>query len=388
MNNDFPNRQAWGDGRRRAAAPHLVAFSVMTTALALQMLLAHGNSLRAAEEIPRSGLTVKEFAELDQVVERFYRLTNSSAAAVAVSRNGELRYSRGYGWLDQKHTQPVEPTDPFRIASVSKPFTAALTYQLIADQRLKLDDPVYPLPDIDPPEGKLADERWKRITAAHLLDHRGGWNRETAGDPMFQLYAIKKNLKLEAAPRQRDIIRYMLGQPLQFEPGERSVYSNFGYCVLGRVCERASGDDYFAALDKHVLLPQKISGIALAKRPVDQRLTREPQYNLPADDFDIEVMDAHGGLVATAPALCQFLTHYWISGKPRKTEDGEQKWNFFGSLPGTTSAVRQTRGWDLALLFNGRRDGQINEDLNTLGKELDKFLQALPVETGAATKPK
>jgi hypothetical protein len=82
-------------------------------------------------------------------------------------------------------------------------------------------------------------------------------------------------------------------------------------------------------------------------------------------------MDAHGGLIATAPALCEFLHGYWISGEPR-LQGHRQNWVFFGSLPGTTAMVRQRRdGVNVAVLLNGRRDKYIDEDNDSLKKAID-----------------
>jgi hypothetical protein len=85
-------------------------------------------------------------------------------------------------------------------------------------------------------------------------------------------------------------------------------------------------------------------------------------------------MDSHGGLIASAPALCQFLQAYWISGEPR-LQGQRGDWTFFGSLPGTTALVRQREdGLNVAVLLNGRRDDHFGEDNDTLKQAIDRAM--------------
>lgn len=89
----------------------------------------------------------------------------------------------------------------------------------------------------------------------------------------------------------------------------------------------------------------------------------------------MEVMDANGGMIASAPALCQFLDAYWIGGDPRKP--GQRgNWTFFGSMPGTTSMARQRNdGYNIVVLLNNRRNN--SEDNNALQKAMDKAIDTV-----------
>jgi hypothetical protein len=87
-------------------------------------------------------------------------------------------------------------------------------------------------------------------------------------------------------------------------------------------------------------------------------------------------MDANGGLVASAPALGQFMRAYWLSGDVRKADE-RWAWHFFGSLPGTTAMVRQREdGVDIAVLFNARRD-EFEADNEVLKKTMDEAIDAV-----------
>jgi hypothetical protein len=181
---------------------------------------------------------------------------------------------------------------------------------------------------------------------------------------------IEKDLKLKKPATPVNVIEYMLAQPLQFAPGERSAYSNFGYCVLGRVIEHVTGKSYFDAMNDDIFKPHGIKALKLGHNARKDRDAHEVWYVEGDEGFSVEVMDAHGGWIASAPALCKFMDAYWISGEPRKGGES-QNWTFFGSLPGTSSMARQRPdGLNVAVLFNNRTDA----DLGVLQKAVDEAL--------------
>lgn len=301
------------------------------------------------------------------------KLTGASAATAAVSRNGRLAYSRGIGHADRARTRPVAPDALMRIASLSKPLTAAAVHQLVAAGRLKEGERV--LAHVAPAGVAPQDRRWRGITVAHLLQHRGGWDRGKSFDPLFRIDEIEKSLHLAAPARPADVVRYMLGKPLQYDPGGASVYSNFGYTVLGRVIESVSRTTYINFLRQNVLGPHGIHDVLLGRSTHGTAYAREVEYlNGAAPGFRVEAADAAGGLVASAPALVAFLNHYFIDGRPRAA-GVRGNWTFFGSLPGTTALMRQLPGGaDYAVLMNARREGRFTQDNEAFAKALDAAL--------------
>lgn len=289
---------------------------------------------------PITGKANARFAAVDEAMLNFMDRIGCQAATVAISRDGRLLYSRGYGWRDAAHHQPTLPTTLMRIASVSKPITAAEIHKLIRAHKLSMDTRVFALLHIRPYNGKLGDPRLNDITVRQLLDHRGGWDRTQSYDPMFRTAEIARALRLKGPVRPVHVVQYMLAQPLQFNPGTRSSYSNFGYCVLGRVIEHVTGRAYEEAVRQDILAPLGITDMKLGHNAPRARDPREVWYPPAADRFSVEVMDAHGGWVASAPALCRFLHAYWISGEPRQSLTGGED-TFFGEMPGTTSMARQ-----------------------------------------------
>jgi len=222
----------------------------------------------------------------DREIQKFMQARNIPGGAVAVVKDGRLAYTRGYGWADRENKVPVKPTSLFRIASISKPFTAVAVLELVEEQKLRLNSPVWGLRDLPSwiPAGKNADERWKQITVRHLLQHTGGWDRDKSFDPMFRSRDIATSFALPNPPDPRVIIRYMLGKPLDFNPGTRYAYSNFGFCVLGRVIEQISRTSYEKFVQEKVLAPMGISRMRIGASLADKRAEGEVRYYTPNDE--------------------------------------------------------------------------------------------------------
>jgi len=252
---------------------------------------------------------------------RFIADQQLPGAQLAVSKDQRLMYARGFGLADRQQLRAVQPTDLFRIASVSKPITAVAILQLVERRAISLETNVWQQLGLAAP----ADARWKRVTIRHLLQHTGGWDREMSFDPMFEVNRIAKAFKLARPATPQEVIDFMLTQPLDFDPGGRHVYSNFGYCVLGRVIERVAGDGYEQYVQQHVLGPLDIRRMRLGRTAIAQRAPSEVTYYvdrshsgaavsgttragvpLPYGAWSLEAMDSHGGWLASAPDLVRF----------------------------------------------------------------------------------
>ncbi len=207
---------------------------------------------------------------------------------------------------------------------------------LVQQGRLKLSDAAYPLLDIQVSSGQksLMDPRLEKITIHHLLCHTGGWARQSAKnpfetwtgfDPMFFPVKIAESLGVPSPASAADIVRFMVTRPLDFDPGSRYAYSNFGYCVLGRVIEKASGLSYGDFVRKELLSPIGIEDARLGRSLIGNRAPREVRYYPPGNKtsdsknvfggpdvqwcyggFELEAMDSHGGWLATPSDLARF----------------------------------------------------------------------------------
>lgn len=324
-----------------------------------------------ADDPPVTGKVVKGFGPVDQAARDFQKRIDCRALTVAVLWKGEVVYSRGFGWQDEGRTRPVPPDALMRIASVTKPITAAAVKALIRAKKLTPDTKVFDLLKLTPPPGVEPDARLKSITVQHLLDHKGGWDSEKSFDPMFKIKDVEKDLGLTTPAKPTDVVRWMLGKPLQADPGAREAYSNFGYAVLGRVIEKASGKPYFDYVRDTILKPAGAADMKLGKNTgLD---TREVWY--PTTTMNVEVMDAHGGLIASAPAVCKFMGRYVLTGEVRVGPG--QDTTFFGGLVGTTAMARQRPdGYSVTVLCNNRRN-EWKDDNAELKRAMDAALDAV-----------
>ena len=316
--------------------------------------------------LPITGEPVESLASFDAAITQYMTERSITAGTLAISRDGRIIYQRGYGWRDQAKTQPTPPDTVMRIASVSKPITAAAVRRLISGRKLKPGDLAFKFVQCEVPADIQPDPRLKSITITHLLEHRGGWDRSAGFDPMFHDREIMPALGLNQPATSDEIIRYMMGQPLNFDPGERNAYSNFGYCVLGRVVETAGGEPYIDLVQRHIAKPLKMTSLRLGRTNAADRLPDEVEYPIKDGSLQVERMDAHGGLVCSAADLCRFMDSYWLNGEPRREGD-RGDFVFFGAMRGTSSMARQRRdGIHIAVLFNNWP-----KDANTIKQTLD-----------------
>lgn len=266
---------------------------------------------------------------VDEAMRAFMEEHKIDGGALAIVNQGRLVYARGFGYADPDAREPVQPDSLFRIASVSKPITAIAIMALVEDGRLSLDDRMMEVLDVEPlvAGNRTPDERLNRITVRDLLEHAGGWDRDRSGDPMFMARRISRAFDSPSPPTCDQIIRYWLGRPLDFDPGARSAYSNFGYCVLGRIIEAQSGMAYEQYVRDRVLSRVGVTrmriGATLRDRRADGEVTyRDPGGHAGPSVFDeargsvpapygrwcIETMDAHGGWIASAVDLVRIAS--------------------------------------------------------------------------------
>lgn len=162
-------------------------------------------------------------------------------AAVAVVRFGEPVLFGCYGLADLEWRQPVTPTTVFRLASLSKPFTALTILLLAADGLLDIDGPVTDyLPDY--PAHASA------VTIRHLLTH-------TSGIPNFVLQPGFSDRTARFDHTDSELRALFATMPLQFEPGSRYGYGNSGYRLLDMIAAEVTGTKFAELVRERVFLP-------------------------------------------------------------------------------------------------------------------------------------
>src|SRR4030042_529292 len=274
-------------------------------------LLSFAVCLNAAEP-PITGTGRKGSDKIDPLMVSYMEKYGAKAAVLAISNRGRIIYSKGYGWSDEKCKEPVEPNAVMRIASVSKPVTAAIIRKLIRENKISPETKVFPFLGEDF-TSRIKDDRLNKITVGDLLEHKGGWDRDISFDPVFGLPEPDANLPGFEKMEPKHLVAYMASRPLQFDPGTKSMYSNFGYVVLGQVVEKATGLSYKEYLHEKFLPLLQTTGIDVAGNEPNKSL-HEVSYPKAGRSLNIKVMDGAGGLIASAPSLCTFIKFYWISG--------------------------------------------------------------------------
>ena len=236
--------------------------------------------------------------------------------SVAIAVDGMLVYAKAYGTADTSTGEALTVYSRMRIASVSKPIKAMAIVQLAEAGLLMLSDLVFG------DDGKLGNDygtmaystNLTSITIDHLLTHTsGGWGDGIGGDTMFDRTDLDHD----------GLITWTIDTfPQVNAPGTIFAYSNFGYCLLGRIIERATGMSYEAWVAGNTLSQCGITGMQIAGDSLSERADDEVVYdgtNAPiegtskslGDPYGIPVrrMDAHGGWIATATDLLRVLVH-------------------------------------------------------------------------------
>lgn len=288
--------------------------------------------------MPEAGRTNSRLKPVDDMMRTFLTRHNVAGATLAISKSGQLVYSRGFGYADIEKKHAMQPDTVMRIASISKSLTSVAVLLLVADGKLSLDEKILPRLEAGGFQvPRTADQRWNDITIRNLLQHSGGWDRDISPDPMFQVVNITRKRKLKRPAGRDDILRYQLTQPLDFDPGQRHAYSNFGYSLLAHVIEEATGLGYHEFVSKRILTPCKMQKTRPGKTRLEDKAMDEARYytqtisthtpfwsapeqarrgsrpriptpvEAPYGQWDLSVMDAHGGWTSSAPDLLKFI---------------------------------------------------------------------------------
>lgn len=413
----------------------VVGFSILFLSL---ISVAGASADQPPGAIAVTGKSIAAMAGLDDAIVELIAKHDLPGISIAISDNGRLIHSRGYGLANRETEEAVTPASRFRIASISKPITAVAVLRLVELGKLRLDDRVFDV--LDAPESienaRVADRRLADVTIQQLLQHRGGWDRDKSFDPMFRSVQWAEMCRCDPPAMPRDIIRAMHSQPLDFDPGSRYAYSNYGYCLLGRVIEKVSGLGYHDFVDAQILRPLAITSMRLGKTRRDDRQVDEVCYYhrdnaksvfasdlgetvaSPYGGWCLEAMDAHGGWIATAEDLARFIDAIPFAAastdnRPNSTSilsrdsarlmlarpDGhpDEADSFYGlgwtirpgndqsftvwhtgSLPGTaTELARRSDGLSFAVLINARSGEGGKNPLNDVTAAIHRSLGKL-----------
>lgn len=314
--------------------------------------------------------------ELDANVQIFMSQYNIPGLSLAITRNGKLIYTKGYGFADKDASTPVTDSSLFRLASVSKCITAITIMQLVEQGKLTLNDKVFGAGALlgtqygNQPYG----QHITNITVRHLLQHAaGGWGN-TNSDPMFS------NANLNG----QELLSWILdNRPLVNTPGTNYEYSNVGFFILGLIVEKITGKPYETYVREAILQPAGITAMRIAGNlKADKRPNEVTYYGQSGQNPYINTINrlgACGGWIASPTDLMRLLVR--VDGFTTKPDmlapetiqamvtpsfannnyacgwhvNNSNNWWHTGSLPGTsTIMVRADRGFNWAVLTNTR----------------------------------
>ena len=321
---------------------------------------------------------------LGQFIQPFQQQFRVPAMSIAISKNGRFVYDHAGGMADRQHMTQAQQDTLFRIADLSKSITSVTIFSLIENGKLNLTDKVFGPAGIlgtkygNPPYKLYVAD----ITVDNLLTHTaGGWAAD-ANDPMLHNNAWDQT-KLIASTIEN--------VPLTSQPGTQWIFSNFGYCILGRIIEQVTGQPYETHVQTSILAPCGITGMQIARNSERDRASNEVvyigQYSEDPYKINISRMDSTAGWIASSTQLIQFLNH--VAGAPgipallkpetirvmttptpaypagdaryargwMVSSNGAGSWWQSGSLPGSTSLmVRNPDGSCYAAVCNTRTE--------------------------------
>jgi len=347
-----------------------------------------------------TGTEIPSLAGFDNLMKTFMQANGVRTAQLAIAKNGVMKLSRAYTWAENGY-RITQPSDIFLLASCSKIFLEAAVQALYDTKKLKPDTTVYPLLGFSHP----ADPRSDTITIQQLLDHMGGYDDTAKGsgfDPTYNMRKIAVELNLGHPVAKLDVSRYMYMRMLDFTPGTKSAYSNFGYLLAGAVVEKVTGMKYFDYVKTTLLQPANISEVMVfptlaSKRSnsmviiEDEGLDQSPidlnsHSFVPAvygGDGEInEVGDPNDGMGSSAQALARFIHLHAVWGNGSRPANGTFDWLArSGSTPGASSlAVSRGDGIDWVYTINTRDwPPATSPTLDDLGNSITNLLTTMTI---------
>lgn len=230
------------------------------------------------------------YPKIDSLINSKMKDNRIVGLSIGVVQDGELFYTKGYGFTSVDSLYKVTEQTVFHTSSITKVFTASAIMQLVERGEIKLTDKLTDhLPDF-----KMKDKRYQQITIEHLLTHSSGlpWDHKfnNSPDDSTALELFVSDLKNEK---------------LRFAPGDKfdgSTYSNVGYSILGLIIQRKSGMNYEKYIQKYILAPNKMTNCFFNHKIIKQEIKAEPII-LSGESIEIERFNLYGVIKDLNPVL-------------------------------------------------------------------------------------
>ena len=195
----------------------------------------------AAPAWPEGKVGEREIAAAVEAYAARAAAADDFSGVVLVARGDRILVHKGYGYADRNHMVANRPETKFHLGSMNKMFTSVLVAQLVEAGKLSFDDTLAKvLPEYPNREAAA------KITIRHLLTHTAGLGG------LFDRTGYDRRKKYQT---HAEFFPIFAGEPLYFEPGSKSRYSNEGFLVLGAVVEKVTGRSYYDLVRERVYAP-------------------------------------------------------------------------------------------------------------------------------------
>ncbi len=295
------------------------------------------------------GWKSSDVSQLDSKIKKVMKDFKIPGVSIAIVRNGKLVYAKGYGYGEKSKKEIAAATSLFRLASVSKPVTGVAIMKLVEQGKLKLSDKVFgPGRILGTTYGsKPYGSREKAVTVKQLLEHTAGghaWDHNSNPNTTIDKWSAAMQLGKKESYAQL-FKRILDGRNPSHTPGSLYEYSNFGYCVLGRVIAKKSGMSYEKYVKQKVLKPCGITQMRIGGESLDKRYYKEVRYYNPEGNpyvLKMRKMDAHGGWIASSVDLMRLMVR--VDGQSSK-KDIIKKSTFNTMIKGSSANSGYAKGW-------------------------------------------
>ena len=234
----------------------------------------------AEAESQSTQLDVDFVTQIDALVEETMARIDLPGFALAVVKDGEVVYTKGFGTTSLAGGAPVTEQTIFQWCETSMALTTMAVLQLAEEGKLDLDAPIVDYV----PYFRLADERYTEITTGQILAQVAGIPDSGAAMADWENFMPQ----YDAAALDRWVRNDLAEKGLLFAPGEGWEYSDLAYSLLGAVVEAASGQPYEAYMTEHFLAPLGMDKSTFLLEAVDKTLLASPH-----------VPDATGAIAVT-----------------------------------------------------------------------------------------
>ncbi len=293
------------------------------------------------------GWKYADVKQLDAKIKAVQKKFKIPGVSIAIVKDGKLVYAKGYGYGEKDEKEIASATSLFRLASVSKPITSVAIMKLVEQGKVKLSDKVFGTGKIlgTTYGTKAYGNREKEITVQHLLEHIAGghsWDNNMTPKNVDTWSAAMQLTKEES---YADLFKRILDdRNPTHTPGTFYEYSNYGYCVLGRIISKKSGLSYESYVKNNVLKPCGISKMQIGPSDKTDRVYKEvAYYNTEGNPYNLKMrkMDAHGGWIASSVDLMRFMVR--VDGQNSKKDIIKE--SSFNTMTTSTLNNGYAKGW-------------------------------------------